>query len=180
MAAWLAADLGRDGGTNVRPVQVLTSPLRRAVETADIVGDALGTAVRTDDALGEADCGEMEGRGDPEAWAAHDAVQAAWATGTTTARIDGGESLDDMLARFGSLVRGLLSGGDPDEAVVCIGHGSLYRFVLPILLVPAASGSVARLDVGYAEVIVAEDDRSGRLVEVGRWSGGPSGTASPP
>lgn len=161
-------------------MQVLTSPLRRASETADIVGAVLGVAVRADDALREADCGVIEGRGDPEAWAAHDAVQAAWATGTTTARIHGGESLDDVFARFGSLVRGLLSGGDPDRAVVCIGHGSVYRFALPVLLVPAASGSVARPDVGHAEVIVADADQSGRLVEVGRWSAGSSGTSSPP
>ena len=94
LADLVRADL--DEGAHVR---IVSSPLRRAAETAGILHAALGGAtVELADALREADCGVMEGRSDDAAWAAHDDVQERWLA--RSAPIEGGESLDDLLERF--------------------------------------------------------------------------------
>ena len=71
-------ELGKDQALNLaetlamREVQIIySSPILRARETADIVAGACGIEVTVADELREFDCGVMEGRGDDEAWQAH-------------------------------------------------------------------------------------------------------------
>jgi broad specificity phosphatase PhoE len=172
LARRLEVDLRQLGPDTMERLQIHASPLRRAAETADIVATVLGAPVVTADALREADCGVIEGRSDPEAWAAHDAVQARWRAGATSDRIDGGESLDDVLDRIETFVHDVVRRVDPDAAIVCVGHGSVYRFALPVVLVGPVGAQIEGVEVGQAGAVVAEVDGTGRLVEVARWAGG--------
>ena len=115
---------------------IYASPILRAQETAQLIGERLGVPVYTSDALREFDCGEVEGRGDAEAWAAHHHIIAAWANYDYAQCIPGGESFIDMQARFVPFVQALVD--DPthqDIALLLIGHGSLLTHMLPLLLV---------------------------------------------
>ncbi len=58
--------------------EIYCSPLKRAVETANIVGTKLGLPVTVTDGLREFDCGELEGRGDPESWTAFRTLVQEW------------------------------------------------------------------------------------------------------
>ncbi|MEZ4728873.1 MAG: histidine phosphatase family protein [Caldilineaceae bacterium] len=90
--------------------------------------------VFTSDALREFDCGDMEGRGDEEAWAAHHNVTVAWANGDYAHYIPGGESFLDMQTRFVPFIQGLLQQhSHKDGAILLIGHGSLLH-MLPLVL----------------------------------------------
>jgi hypothetical protein len=72
-SAELASNLKGAGVT-----RVYSSPLLRALQTAEIVSSALGVAYEVTDALREFDCGIAEGRADPEAWALHRRVMDDW------------------------------------------------------------------------------------------------------
>lgn len=114
---------------------IYASPILRAQETAQLISERLGPSVYTTDALREFDCGHVEGRGDAEAWAAHNNVIAAWANLDYTQCIPGGESFLDMQARFVPFVQGLVDAHAPAEtAVLLIGHGSLFTHMLPLVL----------------------------------------------
>jgi probable phosphoglycerate mutase len=169
LAGRLQADLV---GVAPSRIRILSSPLQRAVETGGIVALSLGRTVERTDALREADCGVMEGRGDPQAWAAHDAVESRWLAGDHTAAIEGGECLDDLLARFVPWIDSLVREASeaPDTAIVAIGHGTLYRFVLSAVVSGPDGAPIARPELDKAEAIVTETGGSGRLLEVARWS----------
>jgi broad specificity phosphatase PhoE len=80
---------------------IACSPLRRARETAEIVGQRLGVPVAMElDDLREVNVGELDGRSDAKAWETYDAVLAAWRAGDTQARFPGGENRDELCARL--------------------------------------------------------------------------------
>jgi broad specificity phosphatase PhoE len=148
-----------------RVARVISSPIRRATETSEIVGGALGVRVELADALREYDCGIYEGRSDEAAWRAHDAIEREWLEqGHAEARLEGGESLIDLHERFVPFIEGIMAGErDPDTTVLLVGHGSLYRCVLPEILDgidPVVAGS-RHLD--HARYIVALSGPDGRL-----------------
>jgi broad specificity phosphatase PhoE len=129
------------GGAGI--VKIYTSPLQRAVQTAEILAQGLGIEYEITGALREFDCGIAEGRADAEAWKLHAWVTEEWAVHHRwESRIEGGESCLDLRARFLPLVNGLLrdyanhpENGDTDHRYVLIGHGALYYHMLTQTLV---------------------------------------------
>lgn len=118
-----------------RMTAIYASPILRAQETAQLIGERLGVPVYTSDALREFDCGHVEGRGDAEAWAAHNNVIAAWANHDYAQCIPGGESFLDMQARFVPFVQSLVNDhAHKETALLLIGHGSLLTHMLPLVL----------------------------------------------
>jgi broad specificity phosphatase PhoE len=154
---------------------VYTSPVPRAVQTAEIVAGACGLPSVTSDALREFDCGELEGRADKEAWAAHRRVMEAWSVeGNLEARTPGGESFVDMRERFVPFVAGLLSsaGEAPnDQGLVLVSHGAVLRLMLPLVAANLPGDFMRAHPLPHASPVVLEA-RPGRVVCVA-WAGTP-------
>ena len=78
----------------------------------------------------------MEGRGDEDAWSAHQAVIQAWDDEKDyNRRIAGGESFNDLQERFVSFIEylvGEFAAGEGD--LVLVSHGGLLHQMLPIVL----------------------------------------------
>jgi 2,3-bisphosphoglycerate-dependent phosphoglycerate mutase len=157
-----------------RPIaRIVCSPLLRAVETAIVVAQRLDLDYAPDDALREYDCGVLEGRSDEEAWRLWHELADAWLLrGRLEERLEGGESFNDVRARFEPFLAGLLrsEAGGTGAEVLCVAHGGLYRLMLPLLLrdCPAA---LAERGFGYASTLSAEV-RAGALYCV-EWDGQP-------
>ena len=140
------------------PVRLLAcSPLRRARQTADIVGQRLGLPVAMElDDLREVNVGELDGRSDDQAWEIYTAVLAAWRAGDTRARFPDGENRDELCARLlralTEVARSAAAGHPPvlaDSAVpagspvpadsaaaersLVVAHGANLRAALPCL-----------------------------------------------
>lgn len=123
-AAALATVLAGEG-----PVAVLTSPLRRARETADLIAAACGLRAEVDERLVELDYGDWDGRRiadiPPEEW-------ARWYADPAFAP-PRGESLGDVRARV---------------AAFCEEHGALDRLIVAVSHVSPIKAAVAwALDV---------------------------------
>jgi broad specificity phosphatase PhoE len=104
-----------------------TSQLRRAGETAAIVGASLRLEPRVDERFAESFRGEWEGRliadikaEDPQAWAASLAVDPSF-------RFPGGESLEEHGARVEAALADVARGPLP-ALVIC--HGGTIRRVI--------------------------------------------------
>ena len=157
-AQTLAAELLPAGIT-----AIYTSPLLRAVQTAEILSEALGADFEITDALGEYDCGILEGTSGPETWAAFWALREAWWPGWQwERRIKGGESFLDMQARFVPFVDGLLAADNQrDASLVLIGHGGLYLSMLPLVLVNVDFEFASHQPFPNTGYVLAESDSPG-------------------
>jgi probable phosphoglycerate mutase len=80
--------------------KIYSSPMMRAVETANILAEHLRIPIEITDALREYDCGIIEGRSDSESWDEYDRVFKLWMEGSWHARIEEGESFEDIRSRF--------------------------------------------------------------------------------
>ena len=137
---------------------VFASPLRRARETADIIGARLGLETTVLEELRELDCGDLEGRSDAEAWAHHDEIDRAWVSGVAGAAFPGGEDLPTLLGRFARGLREIV-GRNPDGRSVVVGHAGLMRIGLANLF---RDGSIELGGpVGNCSIIELELDADG-------------------
>ena len=154
-----------------------TSPLLRAVQTAEIVAEVLGLNYAITDALREYDCGVWEGRSDDAGWEEYERVLAAWIEkGDWEARMEGGESFDDMRMRFVPFVERLVEQhGDSPTGFGLIGHGGLYRCMLPLVLENVDHAFALKHSIGHTGLVVAEH-QGGRLICTS-WDGDCLGTA---
>lgn len=117
-----------------RPVRAVhASRALRAQQTAAPVAAAHGLSVGIVDGVQEVFVGDLEGRSDPEAFAAFDEVYAAWWSGDLAARLPGGESALDLRDRYLPAVEGLVDGGGDGE-VVLVSHGAAIRLAAAALL----------------------------------------------
>lgn len=140
-----------------------SSPILRARQTAEILGQTLGLGIETRDALREPDCGVAEGRGDPEAWQLNTNLWNDWQFRLRwDSYIPGGESFNDVQRRFLPFVAGLLS--DPQNSeknLALIGHGMLYATMLPLVLVNISRQFAVGLGLANTAYVLAESGATG-------------------
>jgi broad specificity phosphatase PhoE len=147
--------------------QIICSPLRRARQTAQIVGDRLGLPVACEvDDLRELNVGALDGRSDDAAWDIYTAVLAAWGTGESTTRFPGGEDYGELCTR---LLRALVTAErvSAGSTTLIAAHGANLRAAIPGLTGQPAPG----LDLPTGATATLEVDVSGQVpvVRVVSW-----------
>ncbi|CCI52260.1 histidine phosphatase family protein [Nostocoides jenkinsii] len=155
-------DLGRaqaaalaDALRDRRVALVYTSPLRWAVETGMIVAEALGVQVRQLDGLQEFRVADLAGaRFDDDRLTT---TYAAWLADDLSPRIPGGESGEEVLARFDEALSSIadLHRG---ETVLVISHGGAISLGLPRLALGAVPSPPPSLANGAHVEVQAGDD----------------------
>ena len=133
VAATLAAEAESPAGLAVPAAHaiILTSPLRRAVRTAELIADALGAPLELEPTLVEVDFGVADGL----TWAELDARQPALAEAVLAGRdVDwpGGETAADVRRRSRRAAEGLLDRART-RTVFAVSHGGLLRGLAPLL-----------------------------------------------
>lgn len=153
--------------------RIYSSPLLRAIETSVIIANRMGVEYEVSDALREYDCGVMEGRSDEAAWQAWQELFDAWVMHHRWGEhIRGGESFDDIRARFEPFVRGLMDNyGQTEAEIVCVTHGGLLWIMLPLVLVNLRATPILSRHMSYTTCVVAELRQEGLLCV--EWDGGP-------
>jgi probable phosphoglycerate mutase len=111
---------------------VYTSPLERAVETAEPLAKALGLEVAVRSGLIETDCGEWQGK-------SHKALRRLkiWRRVQSTPslfRFPGGESFAESQARIVGELETLRTQHDEKDLFVCISHGDPIRLAVAYYL----------------------------------------------
>ncbi|MCB0994008.1 MAG: histidine phosphatase family protein [Acidimicrobiales bacterium] len=163
---------GRDQAVGLRPLladldprRVLSSPLRRALQTASLAG--FGDHLVVDDRLAEWDYGEAEGLTTAEL---RERIPG-WSVWTHD--LDDGEALGDVAARVDSLLADLLADALPDRAdgpgtsTILFAHAHLLR-ILAARWCGLAAAAGAHFVVDPASVSVLGFERETRCVL--RWN----------
>ncbi|HTE86319.1 MAG TPA: histidine phosphatase family protein [Dehalococcoidia bacterium] len=137
-----------------------SSPLRRAVQTAEPIAAALGIEVRQSLSLMEIDAGEMDGLTGAEMRERFPAVMSAWLAGPDgSVRLPGGESLDAVQARAWSFVESLRD-QDGVQTAVCVTHYFvLLALIARAVRLPLSNISRLRQSLGSFSVVEFRNER---------------------
>jgi len=144
-----AAYLGGKGGI----AAVVSSPLRRAYDTAQAAAKALGLDVVVDDDLIETDFGSWEGLTFFEAAATDPEVHGSWLRDTSVVP-PGGESFDAVHARV-RRARNRLIAEHGGSTVLVVSHVTPIKTLLRMAL-DAGPGMLYRLHLDLASLSIAE------------------------
>lgn len=139
-----------------RPSVIVSSDLDRAVETATIVGGAIGVEVRTDVRLREVDVGTWTGKSYDEVERLFPEEWAAWDAGLDVRR-GGGETYGELAARVGAALSHLASRHDGTRVLVVSHGGAIKSFISKILGV-TGDGMRVLAGVTNAGVTIVESD----------------------
>ena len=122
-AAELAGRLAGEGAE-----RIYSSPLKRACETAEILGRALNLPVLAAPELTELNFGVWEGCSWAEIGERWPEQFSAYAADRRNYAPPGGESYADMLRRAGPFIERLRS--SPGGAAVCVAHSAVIRALM--------------------------------------------------
>jgi broad specificity phosphatase PhoE len=120
---------GRRIAEEWQPAVVYSSPLSRAVKTAEAIAKHFSLAVQTHPGLIDIDYGEWQGLTPDEARKRWPAVIHAWYNQPETANIPGGENLASLRARTMRTMNVLVS-RHPGQTIVIVGHTVINRIIL--------------------------------------------------
>jgi broad specificity phosphatase PhoE len=122
--------------------RVISSPLGRAVETAEIISGRVGAPVEIDGRLTELDYGEWEGLTVEEIDRRFPGERELYDADPSIHRVGGGESGLAVAARVGDFMESLVGWWEDiagDRTCLLVGHSSLNRILLAVVMgVPLA------------------------------------------
>ena len=112
------------------------SPLLRATQTAEIVSDRLSIPYEVEEGLREYDVGTFEGKSDEASWKQFGENFKRWMEEKDwDSGLEGGESYNDIRARFMPFFQSLEAEYQPTDAnILLIGHGGTFLCMLPLVL----------------------------------------------
>ena len=112
-----------------RPVSVYSSPLARAVKTAEAIARHFDLPVQIHPGVADIDYGAWQGLTPDEVKERWPEALCAWYTAPHTAHIPGGEILDDLRAR-GMAAVNELAARHAAQTLVLVGHTVINRIIL--------------------------------------------------
>lgn len=115
-----------------RIARIWTSPLSRAVQTAEIAAAGLGVDVIVREGLREYGVGSLAGSTTGEQ-AYFSGVFRQWVEGDDETRIEGGERITDFVRRVGDVLEEVAD-AHPGEATLVVSHGGAILATLPQLV----------------------------------------------
>lgn len=106
--------------------EIITSPSLRAVQSAEILGEACGLGINTDNALLEVDLGELEGKSqsDTESLRIFFNTLDEWLQGNADIRFPGGESGKDVEDRIKAVLT------FSSSKTLLVGHATFFAMLM--------------------------------------------------
>lgn len=138
--------------------RIVSSPLGRAIETAQILAANNTASVETDERLMELDYGAWEGLTVEEIDRRFPGQFELYETNPAMHEIGGGESGQEAAARVSNLIDDLLhwglAAGAPDRTCLLVGHSSVNRILLALVLGVPLADYRRRFDQDWASLTV--------------------------
>jgi 2,3-bisphosphoglycerate-dependent phosphoglycerate mutase len=156
---------------------IVTSPLKRAIQTAEIIGGATGHSTAVIEELREINCGEFDGvLPTDEMWAHHDRILASWRNGDHDVRFPGGEDFHVLRARARSALAQAVANRRGQQVIV-VAHGGIIGAALAdicpdldhdlVWRVPNRNCAVTEIELHRAD---ADADFAGAWGVLKRWA----------
>lgn len=144
---------------------VYSSPLRRAMQTSEIIGKALSLPVIPQDGLMEMDLGHLDGLTNPEMQQRFPEITSGWRSDPSSVRMPGGESLKDTQKRAWRTLEEILKMNPAEHAVAVTHNFVIGVIVLRALGLPLSKFQSIRVELGSLTTL--EHDNNGwRLISL--------------
>ena len=142
------------------PFELYTSPLTRALETAQIISETVRVPPKPLKELEEADAGDLEGLTGEEMRRRYPEFVKRWAQDSGTAQMPGGESLLQVQERaWWAITEFMLN--HPNDTVVAVTHNfTIQTVVCKVLEMPLSYSRRLRQDVGAITRLELSDSQS--------------------
>jgi phosphoserine phosphatase len=142
----------------VKLAEIITSPLQRALQSAEILGRRHGIEVARDPRLTDFQLGKWSGMALADI-AATPEYQRFLAS-PTEGRIPGGESLEEIRRRAVAAIEQAITDNPSGDAIAIVSHAGVIRVVLAHYLgSPAGNYHRIRVAPGSASILSFADDR---------------------
>ena len=143
-------------------IHIYSSPLLRAQQTSQILAEIWHLDITITDALREFDVGIYEGTSDSQGWEDYREVVHVWLwENNRDRRLPEGESFQDLLDRFIPFIEDLKTKyKDTEGAILLVGHGGLYRCVLPYVLTNISYDFCEQHPIDNVSFIVTETNNN--------------------
>lgn len=106
--------------------EIYASPLKRAHETAQIIGKALGLTPVVLENFREIEVGDLEGQPvSPALWAQHNRILLDWLDGRPDSRFPNGDSYHSLWRRFREGLH-TVTGGKNGRKIMIVAHGGIF------------------------------------------------------
>lgn len=123
---------------------VYSSPLKRARQTAEIIGETVGLPVTVLEQFREINVGSLEDQPPTrENWAIHDAVLREWRAGHHSVAFPDGEDFITLLGRVHTGLAEALRGRS-GQRVVIVGHGGIFTAATAALCADSVGEVIGR------------------------------------
>jgi len=151
---------------------IYSSPLKRALQTAQIIGAATGHGVGVVEELREVNCGSLEGQ-TPTAvlWAIHDRIMERWDAGDHDATFPSGEDYHTLVARARDALARMVEGRD-GQHIVAVTHGGIVKATMKDVCRDADLHLIRRVPTANCDITEIEVHSQGgeSWATMKRWS----------
>ena len=147
------------------PVALFASSLTRTMQTAEIIGKAIGLSPQSDQRLKEIRFGEWEGRTYPEVLELFPQEVRMWRECPLQAQVPGGETLKQVLERMLEALKEICSAAEGN--VVVVTHGGPIRLLLCHI---GAEGAMWQYSVKPGSITIIENE-GGKMTLLGQKNG---------
>ncbi|MBI5664159.1 MAG: histidine phosphatase family protein [Nitrospirae bacterium] len=106
-----------------------SSPIQRALETAQIIAEKVGVDLRVDGSFRELEMGPWEGMSEDDVARLYPNEWSVWSHKPAELKLPGRETLDELLARVLAGIRNLYQ-DDPANNTVIVTHVAIIRVLL--------------------------------------------------
>lgn len=113
---------------------IVSSPLRRALHTADLIGRALTLTPHSHEGLTDLDFGAWTGQTPDDLMRHQPAAYTAWLDRPRTVDLPGGESLSDLRLRVQETLEDILAAHPEEANLLIVTHEHVARSLLTFLL----------------------------------------------
>lgn len=146
------------GLSGLQVERIYSSPVMRAVQTAQILAESLRAPLEITEALREWNVGIYEGTTDPLGWELHSQVQDDWFIHQKfDSKMPGGESFHEIQERFTPFIDGLVQDGrNSSRSIILVAHGGLYLAMLPVILKNVTFALACQHNFPYTAYAMAE------------------------
>lgn len=109
---------------------IYSSPLRRAVETAEIIAASRGIPITVVENFREINVGRLEDTPPTsETWGLHNRIIGQWLSGNKKVGFPGGENYFSLWKRFQTGLKSILDGRE-NEKILLVGHGGMFTITM--------------------------------------------------
>jgi alpha-ribazole phosphatase/probable phosphoglycerate mutase len=139
---------------NLTAEALYTSPLKRALESAEVAGELFQLRPTVSSALREINFGNLEGLSYSQIEKMYPQEYKLWMEHPTKVKFPGGESFAEMKTRVLGF-QGVLLHTHPNKTVVLVSHGGTNRILLAEAL-GIQDEMIFRIDQAYAAINVID------------------------